>query len=95
MNEFLYMKLLKANIGLELVNGFNDLQQYYDQVLTERTMSEFTRLAGILGKTVQNNAERLIRTELAGVQTEAQKHFFIANRFEEYHVDTLGTACRS
>jgi len=150
------LELLKANIGLEMVDGFNDLQQYFDQVLTERTLSEFERQAGILGNTIQNNAkmaesivnasfknarfsdriwmyqdmlkaelskllqegliqgrnpkqlathlekvfgvsqynaERLMRTELARVQTDAQKQSFIANGFDEYQFNALGTVC--
>lgn len=150
------LELLKANIGLELVSGFDELQKYYEQVLTERTLDEFTRQAGILGKTVLNNAkaahaivnasfknakfsdrvwmyqdmmksdlskllqegliqgrnpkklaphlqkrfgvskrnaERLMITELARVQTEAQKQSFIRNGFEEYQFNALGTAC--
>ena len=52
------LEMLKANIGLELVDGFEDLQEYYETVLTDETIAEFERQAGILGKTVQNNAER-------------------------------------
>ncbi|MCB6414545.1 minor capsid protein [Faecalimonas umbilicata] len=150
------LELLKANIGLELVDGFNGLQKYYGQVLAKRTLQEFERLAGILGKTVQDNAqaahaivnasfhnakfsdriwmyqdmlkselskllqegliqgrnprqlarhlkklfgvsaadaERLMRTELARVQTEAQKQSFIRNGYEEYEFIALGNAC--
>lgn len=50
------LELLKANIGLELVDGFDELQKYYDEILTSRTLSEFERQAGILGKSIQNNA---------------------------------------
>ena len=32
------LELLKANIGLELVDGFNELQTYYDQILTDRSL---------------------------------------------------------
>ncbi|MFQ7132334.1 MAG: minor capsid protein [Dorea formicigenerans] len=141
------LELLKANIGLELVSGFDELQQYFDEKLTDRTLEEFKRQAGILGKTVLNNekvahaivnasfknatysdriwmyqsqlkaemdkllkegliqgknprmlarhlqktfgasrynAERLMVTELARVQTEAQKQSFIRNGFDEY-----------
>lgn len=49
------LELLKANIGLELVSGFDELQRFYDQALTKRTVDEFERQAGILGKSVQNN----------------------------------------
>lgn len=51
------LEMLKANIGLELVDGFNRLQKYFDQILTDRTLKEFERQAGILGKAIQNNAK--------------------------------------
>lgn len=142
------LELLKASIGLELVSAFDELQQFYEQKLTDRTMDEFTRQAGILGSTVPDNAavlavtivnasfhnakyseriwmhqdllrnelgklltrgmvqgknprvlarelrktfdvsiynsERLMRTELARVQTEAQLQSYKENGFEEY-----------
>ena len=150
------LELLKAQIGLEMVAGFDELQKYYEEILTDRTISEFERQAGILGKTIQNNvkaadaivnasfhnatyseriwmyqdmlknelssllqigliqgqnprklathlrkrfgvsqsnAERLMITELARVQTEAQKQSFEQNGFEEYTFLALGTAC--
>lgn len=142
------LELLKASIGLELVSCFDELQQFYEQILTDRTLDEFTRQAGILGSTVPDNAavltativnasfhnakyseriwmhqdllrnelgklltrgmvqgknprvlarelrktfdvsiynsERLMRTELARVQTEAQLQSYKENGFEEY-----------
>lgn len=141
------LELLKAQIGLELVAGFDELQQFFDEKLTERTMEEFQRQAGILGYTILDNAkmaeaivnasfknatfseriwthqdllraelekllrtgliqgrnprelarqirkvfntsvfnsERLLRTELARVQTEAQKQSYIRNGFDQY-----------
>lgn len=150
------LELLKAQIGLEMVAGFDELQKYYDEIMTERTVSEFERQAGILGKTIQknakaadaivnasfhnatysdriwmyqdmlknelnsllqtgliqgqnprkiathlrkrfgvsqSNAERLMITELARVQTEAQKQSFERNGFEEYTFLALGDAC--
>lgn len=150
------LEMLKANIGLELVDGFNDLQKYFDEILTERTMKEFERQAGILGETVRDNAkaahaivnasfhnakfsdriwmyqdmmkteldtllrqgliqgknprelarhltkrfgvsksnaERLMRTELARVQTEAQKQSFERNGYDQYEFIALGSAC--
>ena len=41
----------------------------------------------------QFNAERLMITELARVQTEAQKQSFERNGFDEYIFLALGTAC--
>ena len=52
------LELLKAQIGLEMVAGFDELQKYYDETLTERTLAEFERQAGILGKTIQDNARQ-------------------------------------
>lgn len=141
------LEMLKANIGLELVAGHNEQEQFMDKILRGRTEEELQRQAGILGKTVRNNAklaetipnasfhnatfseriwgnqtalkaelskqlqvgmiqgknprvlareiqktfgasasnaERLMRTELARVQTEAQKQSFLANGFEMY-----------
>lgn len=150
------LEMLKANIGLELVDGFDGLQKYFDQILTERSLQEFERMAGILGETVRNNAkyahaivnasfanatysdriwmyqdmlkselskllmegmiqgknprqlavhlrkrfgvseynaERLMRTELARVQIEAQKQSLEKNGFEDYQFICNGTAC--
>ena len=147
------LELLKAQIGLELVDNFNDLQKYFDEKLTKRTLDEFKRQAGILGKTLLNNekaahavvnasfhnatfsdriwlyqgllkndlykllqtgivqgknprvlaselvkkfdvsrynAERLMRTELARVQTEAQKQSFKRNGYDEYEYIACG-----
>ncbi len=142
------LELLKASIGLELVSAFDELQRFYEQTLTDRTMDEFKRQAGILGSSVPDNAavlaativnasfhnakyseriwlhqdllrnelgklltrgmvqgknprvlarelrktfdvsiynsERLMQTELARVQTEAQLQSYKENGFEEY-----------
>lgn len=150
------LEMLKANIGLELVNGYDELQKYFEQTLTDRTLDEFKRQAGILGSTITDNtemahsivnasfhnatfsdriwmhqdvlknqlssllqtgliqgrnprqlavelrkyfnvsignSERLMRTELARVQTAAQKRSFEKNGFEEYEFIANGTAC--
>ena len=141
------LEKLKANIGLELVAGHDEQEKFMSKILRGRTEEELQRQAGILGKTVRNNAklaetipnasfhnatfseriwgnqtalkaelskqlqvgmiqgknprvlareiqktfgasasnaERLMRTELARVQTEAQKQSFLANGFEMY-----------
>lgn len=141
------LEMLKANIGLELVAGHDEQEKFMAEILRGRTEAELQRQAGILGKTVRNNAklaetipnasfhnatfseriwgnqtalkaelskqlqvgmiqgknprvlareiqktfgasasnaERLMRTELARVQTEAQRQSFLANGFEAY-----------
>lgn len=151
------LELLKANIGLELVDGFDDLQKYFDQILTGRTLAEFSRQSGILGSTIANSekaahaivnasfhnakfsdrlwleqdvlkselskllrqgliqgkhprvlakqlrnlfdagrddALRLMRTELARVQIEAQRQSYERNGYEEYVFIAEPTACK-
>ena len=149
------LEMLKANIGLETIAGHDELEKFMSGILKGRTEDELRRQAGILGKTVLNNArkadaivngsfhsgtfsdriwqyqdlmredlgrllqqgliqgkgaraiakdlkkywfgadpktgggatycmERLMRTELARVQTEAQKQSFVRNGFEMY-----------
>lgn len=141
------LEMLKANIGLELIAGHDEMEKFMEGILQGRTEEELKRQAGILGKTVRNNAEkakaivnssfhnarfsdriwmyqdilrddldrllqtgliqgknprvlareirdkfnttaynaeRLMRTELARVQTEAQKQSFIRNGFDMY-----------
>jgi SPP1 gp7 family putative phage head morphogenesis protein len=146
------LEMLKANIGLEMIKGHDELEKFMGEILQGRTEEELRRQAGILGKTITNNAqtahaivnasyknatfsdrvwlyhdemkadlakmlksgliqgknprtlarelekyvmgkakggakfnaERLMRTELARVQTEAQKQSFERNGFEEY-----------
>lgn len=150
------LEMLKANIGLELISGHDELEKFMDGILKGRTEDELKRQAGILGKTVKNNAqkahaivnssfhnakfsdrvwmyqdlmkadlskllqsgliqgknprllarelkktfgtstfnaERLMRTELARVQTEAQKQSFERNGFDEYEFIVNGGCC--
>ena len=51
------LELLKANIGLELVQQSEDLQQFMDEKLTGRTMEELQRQAGILGESISDEAK--------------------------------------
>jgi SPP1 gp7 family putative phage head morphogenesis protein len=141
------LEMLKANIGLEMVDSFDELQKYFDDILTQRTLDEFERQAGILGESIKDNAkaahsivnasfnnatfsdriwmyqdmlkselssllaegliqgrhpnvlarhlqkrfgvqksyaERLMRTELARVQIEAQKKSYESGGYEQY-----------
>lgn len=164
------LEMLKANIGLEMIAGHDELDKFMSKILKGRTMAELERQAGILGKTVRNNAktanaivngsfkvakvgnkntfsdyiwqyqdemreklggilqtgliqgknpraiagdlrkywygndprtgggaeycmERLMRTELARVQTEAQKQSFERNGFEEYTFHANSGCC--
>lgn len=158
------LEMLKANLGLETIAGHNELEKFMAGILQGRTEDELARQAGILGKTIQNNAkkahaivngsfhngtfsdriwqyqdlmrenlgtllqtgliqgknpraltkdlkkywygndprtgggatycmERLMRTELARVQTEAQKQSFERNGFEEYEFIVNGGCC--
>ena len=150
------LELLKAQLGLELCAGSDEIQSFMEEKLEGRTLEEIERQAGILGKSVLNNkkfahslvnasfhnatfsdriwaqqanlrnelsniltnaliagrnprdfipqirkrfdvtrsqANRLLVTELARVQTEAQMQSFKRNGFDEYTFLALGTAC--
>lgn len=157
------LELLKANIGLEMVDGFNDIEKTLEQGLSKRTSDELKRQeqilrteAGILNTTVFNNAktvqsivnasfqnatwstriwgnqsqlrdslsalltngliqgknplqlapalrdlfgasrkaaERLMITEMARVQTDAQMESFKRNDIDEYVFISVDTAC--
>ena len=51
------LELLKANIGLELVSGHDELERFMEEKIGDATEDELRRQAGILGKTVINNAK--------------------------------------
>ena len=155
------LEMLKANIGLELIKGHDELDKFMGEILQGRTEEELKRQAGILGKTIRNNAqlahaipnasfhnatysdrvwmyhdlmkadlekllktgliqgknprqlarelekyvmgdakggakfnaERLMRTELARVQTEAQKQSFERNGFTQYEFIANKNCC--
>lgn len=150
------LELLKAQIGLELCAGSDEIEKFMTEQLEDRTLAEIERQAGILGKSIQNNKEfakaivnasfhnatfsdriwaeqaslrsqlstilqnaliagrhprdfipqirkifdvtksqanRLLVTEMARVQTEAQMQSFKRNGFDEYTFLALGTAC--
>ena len=48
------LELLKAQIGLYLVDGTNSLEQFYETTITDRTERELERQAGILGESITN-----------------------------------------
>ena len=147
------LELLKANIGLELVSGHDELEKFFQEELEGKTIEELERLAGILGDSIQNNkefaesivnasfhnatfsdriwmhqdllknnissllqtcliqgrnpnvlardlrrrfnvkisdAERLMRTEMARVQVDAQMRSYLANGIDEYEYIACG-----
>lgn len=147
------LELLKANIGLELVSGHDELEKFFQEELENKTIEEIERLAGILGDSIQNNkefaesivnasfhnatfsdriwmhqdllkndissllqtgliqgrnpnvlardlrkrfnvkisdAERLMRTEMARVQVDAQMRSYLANGIDEYEYIACG-----
>lgn len=48
------LEMLKAKIGLLLVDEYDDLQTYFQRSLDETARAEFNRQAGILGGTVRH-----------------------------------------
>ncbi|EMF0139458.1 minor capsid protein [Enterococcus hirae] len=61
------LELLKANIGLELISLFNELDKYFSNELTKAGLEESKRQAGILEMTIPSNGyvkliEQIIRS---------------------------------
>ena len=48
------LEMLKSEIGLDMVENFDELEKMFGEKLNERTLSEFERQAGILGNSVVN-----------------------------------------
>ena len=153
------LEMLKANIGMHMVDGFNEIEKVAGKALTDKAYEELKRQAGILGDSVQDNAKfvdalvnasyqnatyservwmyqgmlkseidkllqtgliqgknprvlarhlekrfgasrynanRLMITEMARVQTEVQKQLYVRNGFEEYEYIACnkGDACK-
>lgn len=51
------LEMLKAQIGLSLIKGHAELEQFMEEILQGRTETELIRQAGILGKTIRVNAK--------------------------------------
>lgn len=51
------LEMLKAQIGLSLIKGHAELEQFMEEILRGRTETELIRQAGILGKTIRVNAK--------------------------------------
>lgn len=49
------LELLKANIGLELISLFNELDKYFSNELTKAGLAELKRQAGILEMTISSS----------------------------------------
>lgn len=57
------LEMLKSMIGLEMVSSIDEMHKYFDEKLTQRTINEFNRQAGILGKSVgdpKGNAKSVV-----------------------------------
>lgn len=79
------LELLKAMIGLKLVDGTNDIDKHWEKIATDRATQEIIRQSGILGKTL---------TETETVKTAKQivnADFYNANFSERIwsHMDNL------
>lgn len=51
------LELLKANIGLELLDGTNNLETYFGETFNDEVMKELEHNASILGPSVLDNAK--------------------------------------
>lgn len=53
------LELLKAQISLYMVSGFDDIDKYFNEFLTDEAINEIRRAAGVMGQSVTEDiAER-------------------------------------
>lgn len=79
------LELLKAQIGLKLVDGINDIDKHWEKIATERATQEIIRQSGILGKTLTD-------TETARTAKQVVNADFYNATFSERiwsHMDNL------
>ena len=62
------LELLKAQIGLKLVDGINDIDKHWEKIATERATQEIIRQSGILGATLTDTetartAEQIVNAD--------------------------------
>ena len=79
------LELLKALIGLKLVDGTNDIDKHWEKIATDRATQEIIRQSGILGNT-------LTETETAKTAKQiVNANFYNANFSERIwmHMDNL------
>ncbi|NCB82429.1 MAG: phage head morphogenesis protein [Bacilli bacterium] len=70
------LELLKANIGLELIDVFDDLDKYIGGELNDAALADFERQAGILGLSVPKSGyTSLIKVVLASGFKESPASF--------------------
>ena len=79
----MYQDMMKAELSKLLQTGL--IQGKHPRVLARHLV----KLFGVR----RSDAERLLRTELARVQTEAQKQSFERSGYDQYEFIALGTAC--
>lgn len=63
------LEMLKANIGLETVRSFDELDMFFEEALNHRSMDELQHFSGLLGKYVtepQKNARSIVDASFRG-----------------------------
>ena len=60
------LELIKANLGLELLNGFDDIEKILDKHFKGSAKREMIKQSGILGDTVMNNYSEVIEKVVNG-----------------------------
>ena len=75
------LEMLKANIGLEMVKGYSEMEAYGLEELDAEALREFRRQAGILGETVNRNAKNAAALPDASYK---QASFYVPEIEKEY-----------
>ena len=79
------LELLKAMIGLKLVDGTNDIDKHWEKIATDRATQEIIRQSGILGKTLTDTEVTKTAKQIVNA------NFYNANFSERIwsHMDNL------
>ena len=82
------MELLKAQIGLKLVSGIDEIDKHYEKIATDRATQELERMAGILGETLTKTQNARTAKQIVNAD------FYNANFSERIwsHMDNLRSA---
>ena len=60
------LEWIKSMLGIELVNGFDDIEKILDEYFKDSAKREMMKQAGILGDTVMNNYSEVIEKVVNG-----------------------------
>ncbi|QSE76325.1 minor capsid protein [Lactococcus taiwanensis] len=81
------LELLKANIGLELIAVFDELDKYFSNTLTGTALEEFERQAGILGLSVPKTGYKTLIESVVNSGFQADNFASFSDKLWQYQYE--------